>query len=469
MSTACGLATLAGVRPVFTQDLVRGEIVADVQCLKDASQHYALYLPSNFDPSRSWPVIFVFDPGARGRQGVERYQPAAEKYGYIVAGSNNSRNGPIEPSMQAGSAMWNDVHARFRIDLRRHYLTGLSGGSRMAALTAMLCKDCVAGVFGQGAGFSPSLPPTKETRFIYFGAIGELDFNYTELLQLDSDLEKLGVTHRIELFDGGHEYAKAETVADAFGWFEVQAMRRGLRPHDPKLAAQIYADDMKYAQALESRQQLYRAYREYQRMLSDFAGLSDTSSAQARAAELGKRKEVKEGATRERLDFDQHQRLAHASYKALDQIREEPTERMAAVNLLRAEWGGWKKKILAVPEEKRRTPELLLYRRVFSQVLAQAIELGQRAEREKDYPLALTYFDLVIEYARAAPLAQFEKAKIFAQTGKKQDALALLEAATKGGFSDRQLLENTHELDVLRDEPRFQALLAALSIGNGTN
>ena len=39
------------------------------------------------------------DPGARGRAIVETYQAAAEQYGYIVAGSNTSRNGPWAISM----------------------------------------------------------------------------------------------------------------------------------------------------------------------------------------------------------------------------------------------------------------------------------------------------------------------------------------------------------------------------------
>jgi len=62
-------------------------------------------VPSNFTPERRWPVILLFDARARGRSGVERYQPAAEKYGYIVAGSNNSRNGPCEPTLEAAKAM----------------------------------------------------------------------------------------------------------------------------------------------------------------------------------------------------------------------------------------------------------------------------------------------------------------------------------------------------------------------------
>ena len=59
------------------------------------------------------------DPGGRGRTPVERYQAAAEKYGYIVAGSKNSRNGSWQASTDAVAAMTKDVAARFTVDAKR--------------------------------------------------------------------------------------------------------------------------------------------------------------------------------------------------------------------------------------------------------------------------------------------------------------------------------------------------------------
>src|SRR3954463_3577923 len=85
-----------------------GKISDDVKCLAEPSQSYALYLPSNYTPERPWPVILAFDPGARGRVPVERYQVAAETYGYIVAGSNQSRNGSWAASEAAIKAVSRD-------------------------------------------------------------------------------------------------------------------------------------------------------------------------------------------------------------------------------------------------------------------------------------------------------------------------------------------------------------------------
>src|ERR1700724_3512568 len=119
---------------VSAQVLPRGQIIDDVRCGDDPAQHYSLYLPSNFTPDRMWPIILAFDAGGRGRRAVERYQVGAERYGYIVAGSNNSRNGPWKRSLDAARALTADVTGRFPVDLQRIYTAGMSGGARVAMM-----------------------------------------------------------------------------------------------------------------------------------------------------------------------------------------------------------------------------------------------------------------------------------------------------------------------------------------------
>jgi poly(3-hydroxybutyrate) depolymerase len=112
-----------------------GQIV-DVTCSSDATQSYALYLPSTYTPAKRWPVIYFFDPGGRGRRALELYKDIAETYGFILAGSNNSRNFSNEQG-KAVNAVWQDTHARFGIDERRSYASGFSGGARVAGAMAL--------------------------------------------------------------------------------------------------------------------------------------------------------------------------------------------------------------------------------------------------------------------------------------------------------------------------------------------
>src|SRR5688572_27096883 len=76
------------------EEFPKGKVIEKVVCKADASLSYALYLPSNYAANKKWPVVYGFDPGARGLMPVEQFKEAAEKYGYIVIGSNDSRNGP---------------------------------------------------------------------------------------------------------------------------------------------------------------------------------------------------------------------------------------------------------------------------------------------------------------------------------------------------------------------------------------
>ena len=44
---------------------------------------------------------------------VEKYRAAAEQFGFVIAASNNARNGPHAVSAAAAQAMSNDVGRRF--------------------------------------------------------------------------------------------------------------------------------------------------------------------------------------------------------------------------------------------------------------------------------------------------------------------------------------------------------------------
>ena len=106
-TTALAIALAASFvcAPAAAQQLQRGTIIDPVRCADDPAQTYALFLPSTYSPERQWSLLFAFHPAARGRLMVEKYQAAAEQYGYIIAASNNARNGPHAVSAAAAQAM----------------------------------------------------------------------------------------------------------------------------------------------------------------------------------------------------------------------------------------------------------------------------------------------------------------------------------------------------------------------------
>ena len=111
-----------------------GTVIPSITCDANPNQTYALYLPSNISPKRNWPIIFVFDPGARGQLAVETVRAAAEKYGYIVAASNNSHNGPLGGFAEAAQAMWRDTQTKLPVDrtsaIHRGHVWGCASGNQ---------------------------------------------------------------------------------------------------------------------------------------------------------------------------------------------------------------------------------------------------------------------------------------------------------------------------------------------------
>lgn len=295
------LGICAAARPAPAQDLPRGQVIDDVRCAADPTQGYALYLPSTYDPAKSWPILMGFHPAARGKAIVDRYRAAAEAFGYIVAASNNSRNGAWEISMGAVNAMSADVSRRLSIDGTRVYLTGHSGGARVAMQVA-LGKSRVAGVIASSAAF-PDGRATSSVPFAVFGTAGTEDFNYSEMRQLDRDLKS---PHRVAIFDGGHTLPPEPVAMDALEWMELRAMATGLRPRDDAWLARVYDRRQQAASAVgESAAAVHLL----QALAADFEGLRDVTAVRARATALAKLKPVKDALGRERRDDEAEERL----------------------------------------------------------------------------------------------------------------------------------------------------------------
>ena len=274
------------------QGLQRGTVVDPIQCADDQTQTYALYLPATYSPEREWSVLFAFHPAARGRLMVEKYQAAAEQYGYIVAASNNSRNGPHAVSAAAAQAMSADVSRRFSIDPRRVYLTGMSGGARVA-LGIALAGNTIAGVIASSAGY-PDSQPRANVPFAVFSTAGTEDFNYVEMRLLD---RKLSSPHFLAVFQGGHTLPPNDLAVDAIEWMELQAMQSGRRSRDLALAGRILEKRRaRIAAATSPAETVYLL----QSLVPDFKSLLDVSAEASRLEEMSRQSEVRKALKRER-------------------------------------------------------------------------------------------------------------------------------------------------------------------------
>lgn len=321
------LTTLVLAATVAAAELPAGKIIPDVKCDLDASQSYALYLPSSYTPDRTWPVIFAFDPGGRGINGPDRYQAAAEQYGFIVAGSNNARNG--QSSHDAVIAMTGDVIKRFHVDLTRMYVAGMSGGARVALGVALASSTRVAGVMASSAGY-PDGQPRKTLPFPLFETAGTEDFNHLEMRKIDRELTS---PHHLAIFEGGHLWLSSAMAVEAVEWMEIQAIKTGLKPRDEKELDQIFAKRTKAIGAGNDKD----AFLALQSVVADFTGLRDVSAFAARSSELGRSKAVTDALKKDREEDDREGRMLEDVWAAEDRLM-LPQERAGALNELRQRW-----------------------------------------------------------------------------------------------------------------------------------
>ena len=433
-----------------------GRILEKVACAKAPGQSYALYLPSGYTRERRWPILYAFDARARGLVPVERYREAAERYGVIVAGSNNSRNGPIAIADEALRAMLDDTSTRFPLDPRRVYLTGFSGGARVAVLAAAALGDQAAGVIGAAAGFPTGLQPTAATPFAYFGTIGVDDFNFPEMRELDATLAKLGVRHHVEVFEGGHAWPPADVCMRAIEWMEIEAIRSKRRTDDPPLVDRILARWTAEAEAEEKAARPVEAWRRYSLLTATFAGLRDVAGPVRKARELASSREVRSALAEEDASVTrqagEHARVARLADRA---VAAEGPESL--IELLRAV-----EELRSQSERPRSDAARMVARRVLVSSWSRLNEANARDLEAGQLPRAAARLSVMARIRPDDPLVPYNLACVLARSGKKEGAIDALREAVRKGFNDAAAIEAEPDFATLRREPGFRKILEEL-------
>lgn len=443
-SFTAALIMFGVTRAVSAQEGLTGRLLEKVECVKVPAQSYALYVPSTYSAQKEWPVIFCFDPGARGLEPVKRLQAAAEKFGVIVAGSLNSRNGAWPDNVAAIQAMVGDVSEHLRLDKKRVYTAGLSGGARVA--TQLALAGMSKGVIACSAGFPSSedgIP--QKLPFIFFGTTGVEDFNYREMRLLDDELDQRAATHRIVVFDGGHEWAPAELLAEAVEWLALQEMRAGTRPRDDGVIQAAFAA----RRAKMPTSPAGEVWRAAKGMAADFQGLADVADFSAKAKELTATPAVKEW------------RKAEVALLR----REESLTQELIDNGANGSLAPMRKQVASLRAQAS-APDDSAERRMAKRVLAGAtmsVREGVRGLLDRgDYETAASLLEMGVAIRPEQTRNYFDLARARALGGDRKRALEALQQAAEKGFSEAARVEDEGAFAKLKSDPAWPALLAKM-------
>lgn len=239
------------------------------------SETFSLYLPKKFEVSSTWPILFVFDMEGHGRQALNLISAAAEEQGYILAASNNLRDTlPISDNILIANRMLNAVVGFLPIHKERIYVGGFSGGGRFSTLIPAFIKG-VQGVLICGSTIANTELLTSKNPFHLIGIVGNADYSYPEMLEMENLLNRMKFPNQLLVFEGGHHWPDTEMLGNALEIFTLAAMAKGRIPKNEGFIDAKYDESLTQANIwftankplmannlLDEMLEIYRPFRE---------------------------------------------------------------------------------------------------------------------------------------------------------------------------------------------------------------
>jgi len=438
----CGVNTING-----QEHFPAGEVVDTIRCQNHPEHSYSIYLPSSYHPSRSWPVIFIYDAAGRGKNSAEIFRLAGETHGYIIVGSHNFRNGPFDIGATAIDILFEDVPTRFSIDPQKIYTAGLSGGARMAAATAVLA-DRIAGVIAFAAGMHPNFPIKRDSKFAWVGVAGNQDMNYAEMVTVQKKLENFGIRNMMITYAGRHGWPPDNLIADACGWMKLLTSTLEEQAHEKPLTAfldtLIHKAEKNHSSG-RVKQSIYalRSISQYipksgrielaKAMLDEYMSHPETQaqlrmSDSLQTLELHLQSEVNEHLTK-LSDVDPYISVLESKEKIRDFIYAE--------------------KLYDQPNVQN------VYNRLLGHVALFTFTNGNPLVFQEEYPKAVPYMEVwQASHPESESMALY-LAKVYALAGKSGKAVKMFREALAHGLDDPGLESKKEILTYLRDKTQL--------------
>ncbi|HLP84293.1 MAG TPA: hypothetical protein VK157_08080 [Phycisphaerales bacterium] len=238
------IITLDG--PTLKARFTHGGGTLEATTRKISDEAVFVRLPAKMDPRIARGLVVYVHPGAKS--GVpEAMHAGLDELGFIAVAPDNVPNDRHRVDrMQLTLDAIATACERYVIDPRRIYVTGVSGGGKIASHTWACAPDVIAGVVSiVGVGSYENMkrddgkywrgdfekPVGAQLKQMKAGRIvaitGSEDANQDYIRRALAIMKSDGLTVRLDDFEGmGHEMATAERFADALRWVDEPARTR---------------------------------------------------------------------------------------------------------------------------------------------------------------------------------------------------------------------------------------------------
>lgn len=440
-------------------EIAPGKIVDGVPTGDNPNHTYALYLPSNYDDSRTWPLLLLFDPSARGIIPMQQFAAAAEAHGFIVAASNRTRNYVgWEFNAPAVRDFWKDVTTRFSVNPKLVFGGGFSGGARLTTRVATTTQG-FAGVMLCGAGFHVQSLDQVKVNFPVAVTIGTLDMNWLEVHALEQAMVAQDITHRLLPWDGPHWWPPETVCHDVLGWFLLTAVQRGLISREAANLDTYLAWRQTRAREAYDAGEVALGVAMDRQIQRDFAGMVDLSEVEKRLAEF---------ASDPAIEADREARAAAEQMESLyrrDMLRrmamgeDQPPVGPVATN---RELKWWKDLHLRLNKRLASDPstrEEQAVKRLFEMSTSLIYEKLVYAVRRQNWDGVMYLAEVALTMKSDLPYPHLFKAIVHAHQARNDLAFEALEKFLTMTGRPGSSLADEKRLAPLFDDPRWQTLV----------
>jgi dienelactone hydrolase len=416
-----------------------GAVIEKITCSSDSRFSYALYLPDSFNQQENFPVIIFFDAHAKGKLPLEKYREIADESGFVLVGSNDSRNG-IANALYAEikKAIVDDVRQRIKIDERRIYLGGFSGGARVA-INLALADPSVAGVIANSAGFEPSRAPLR-SNLVIVGLAGNEDFNFLEQNRTEKSLQAYDFPHCMVEFDGKHDWAPAASMQRAFLFLDLAAKKDNIKVrNEARLRAAFEKDSMR----LDSLRVKPRRFQQLQKIISFYSRITETKKYNEEFLKIKEDAAIKNWLAQREEDQLKESFLQSSYYQKV--FSESP------------EW--WEAEVKKMNAEKKGSEKYRMNKRLLSYLSLAVYMTLNSAEAKQDILQTEKFISIYSMVEPENPEWAYLKAVLRARQNNNKDALLYLQKANELGFDDKLRAMNQPEFQDLKQEPAFEKII----------
>jgi hypothetical protein len=424
-------AVLAENNPFATYRIPRGIIIDTVWNQRAGNESYTLYLPSCYNDSSHLPVIYFFEPGARGSLPVNHYKEIAENNGLILVCSNNICNGEFIVMETFARHLFDDVETRFHIDTGHIFYSGFSGCARFAFGLAQQNQKA-SGVIGCGAGFPFFGTVKNRFSFFYSGIVGVMDMNYSEMCRNKMILDSLGYDHYLIIHEGGHEWPPADIFNEALWWIMIRDNLKG-----PEKIPELYRIMLSSLNNSRSQNSYYSACLKAEEIKKTFKhtafGTRADSIMQRLSADPFYARQIKELKRISKVETDFQLEIYNA-FKTISNIRYNLDDTVHTYAWWKAQYR-WIKKISGCKELEMQK----LGTRSDQLVVSIAYEEGIRYVSEKDYKRSVIVHEIFVIFRPESYYGYLQLARSYAGMNQTRKTSTLLEIARKKGLKTEEI------------------------------